>query len=580
MEIRRFQDGALVQPTMKRKSTQTNPPFAEESLEKLAQELEKLKVELARVEGVHRQEIIERKRTEEALRESEERFRIAAESASDLIWDWDLVTNRLEWFGDIDELLGYGPEEFPRTIEAWKAAIHPDDRDRVMYTLNQHLQKRTPYYEEYRVRQRLGEFRYWIDRGTALWGTKGAAYRMIGSCTDVTERKQSEEERLRLEAQLQQSQKMESIGRLVGGIAHDLNNLLSPILAYSEMILLNLKPADPRYEEAREIKRAAELARELIQRLLAFSRKQVLELKTINLGEVITEFERILRRTIREDIKIEIRVPSSSGLVRVDVGQIEQILLNLAVNAQEAMPAGGVLTIEVENVVLDEISASQYSVAAPGAYMMLSISDTGRGMDQVVLDRLFEPFFTTKEPGKGTGLGLPMVYGIVKQHAGHISVHSRPGHGTMVKIYLPRVKEKKPRIRRETPASREARPASETVVVVEDQEMVRDVASRILKLGGYEVIVAASVTECLELVGQHNGPIHLLLTDVIMPEMNGRELHRRLTSLRPGLKVLFMSGYTGDALAHRQVLEGGVNFIQKPFTIQCLIDKVREVLDS
>jgi len=565
---------------MRTKNVKKNQTLGEDGPDRLAQELETLRIELLRADEAHRKEMIERKRTEEALRESEERFRIASESASDLIWDWDFMTNTLEWFGDIDELLGYGPGEFPRTLKAWEQAIHTDDHDRIMQTLDQHLKTRTPYYVEYRMKRKDGTFRYWTDRGTALWDTRGTAYRMIGSCADVTDRKQADEERRRLEAQLQQSQKMESIGRLAGGIAHDLNNLLSPVLGYADVILLNLKPGDPHYEEAREIKRAAELARDLTQRLLAFSRKQVLALKTIDLVQVVSGFEKILRRTIREDIRIEIRVPAYSGLVRADVGQIEQILLNLALNAQEAMLTGGSLTIEVTEIVFDEISASQYSVAPPGAYMLLSVSDNGKGMDQAVLDRLFEPFFTTKEHGKGTGLGLSMVYGIVKQHGGHISVRSEVGHGTMLRIYLPRVTKAAMQVHRETQTGIDAKPAFETVLVVEDEEMVRDVASRILRLRGYEVIAAGSTAECFELVRQHKGIIHLLLTDVIMPEMNGRELYERLSSLRPELKVLFMSGYTGNVLAHRHVLEGGVSFIQKPFTIKELTHKVREALDS
>ena len=565
---------------MRSKKARTGQPLPVENFEKLVRELEVNRIELAKAIEVHGLEIIERKRTEEALRESEERFRIAAESASDLIWDWDLVTDRLEWFGEIDELLGYGPGEFPRTIKAWEETIHPDDHDRVMHTLDQHLRTRTPYYEEYRVKKKDGTFRYWTDRGTALRDAEGIAYRMIGGCADMTERKQAEEERRRLEAQLQQSQKMESIGRLAGGIAHDLNNLLSPILGYAEMILLGLGPGTHHHEEASEIKRAAELARDLIQRLLALSRKQVLELKTIDLRDIVSGFETILRRTIREDIKIEIHVQSRPGLIRADVAQIEQILLNLAVNAQEAMPGGGLLKIEVTSIILNQISPSQYAVVPPGSYVMLSVSDTGKGMGQAVLDCLFEPFFTTKERGKGTGLGLPMVYGIVKQHGGHISVHSEPDHGTSFKIYLPKVTEGSVETRRETRKSKDTKQASETVLVVEDEEMVRNVASRILRRRGYDVIVAERAADCFELVNRHQGPIHLLLTDVIMPEMNGKELYERLNSLRPGLKVLFMSGYTGNVLAHRQVLEGGMNFIQKPFTIQGLADKVRAILDS
>jgi PAS domain S-box-containing protein len=406
----------------------------------------------------------------------------------------------------------------------------------------------------------------------------GAIIGVIGSVRDITARKQAEAERAMLEAQLLHAQRMESIGRLAGGVAHDFKNLLSPILGYAELLLEEVAPGDPRYGHLTEIRQAGERARDLTRQLLAFSRKQILALTAVDLRAVVSGFEKLLRRMLREDIRTVVQLPPTLGSVRADAGQMEQVLMNLAVNAQDAMPGGGILTLELADVVLDESYAAAHAEVTPGPYIVLAVSDTSVGMDAVTQGRLFEPFFTTKATGEGTGLGLSTVYGIVKQHGGHLWVYSEPGRGSTFKVYLPRVEE---------PAT--ARPASassaaaiicgtETVMIVEDHASVRDLAQYALERQGYRVLAADTGSRALELGEGHEGPIDLLLTDVILPGLNGRALYKQLAIGRPGLKVICMSGYTEDAIALHGVLDEGIHYLQKPFALHALLHQVREVL--
>jgi two-component system cell cycle sensor histidine kinase/response regulator CckA len=525
------------------------------------------------------EDITERKRTEEALRNSEERFRIAAKSSSDLIWDWDILDGSLEWFGNIDERLGYNPGEFPRTIDAWEKIIHPDEHDRVMTALDQHLKMHKPYMEEYRVQRKDGTFCYWTDRGTAFWDEKGDPFKMIGACEDITKRKRAEEEMRALEEQFRQSQKMEAIGRLGGGIAHDFNNLLTVIKGYSQLSLLDLKESDPLWGNIQEIQKATQRATDLTRQLLAFSRRQILDLKVLDLNILLRELDKMLRRIIGEDIELVTLLAGDLGRVKIDPGQIEQVILNLAVNSRDAMPSGGKLTIETANVVLDEEYAHAHVTVIPGHYVRLSISDTGVGMPRELKEKVFEPFFTTKERGKGTGLGLSMVYGIVKQIGGNILVYSEPGHGTTFKIYLPRVEEQLDTFHALDETDSFPR-GGETVLLVEDDPSVRNLAHRLLRQQGYRVLEAANGVGALHVAQEHGGEkIHLLLTDVVMPQMGGKELADQLKIFRPDVKVLYTSGYTDDAIVHHGVLEPGIHFLQKPFSLKTLSHKVREVLD-
>src|SRR6202522_3917485 len=401
---------------------------------------------------------------------------------------------------------------------------------------------------------------------------KGRTFELFAE--DVTERHA-------LAHQLRQSQKMEAVGRLAGGIAHDFNNLLMVISGYSEFLLDRLSPDPALRGPAQEIASAAVRATSLTRQLLAFSRKQMLAPKILDLNGVVTENLRMLTRVIGEDIDLVMVPAAGLGAVRADVGQIEQVIMNLAVNARDAMPSGGKLTIETSNVSLDEEYARLHAPISPGQYVMLAISDTGMGMDTETQTHIFEPFFTTKGT-KGTGLGLSTVYGIVKQSGGFIWVYSEPGQGTSFKIYLPRVAE-----RGESPAlvvssaeSVAAEPGTETILLAEDEANLRYLARQFLEKQGYRVIEAADGAVAMQIAVAHEGVIHLLLTDVIMPGMNGKELAQRVSEIRPNTKVLYMSGYTENVIGHNGTLEAGVRLLQKPFTLQDLKMKVREVLDS
>ena len=392
-------------------------------------------------------------------------------------------------------------------------------------------------------------------------------------------RKRAEKEKRVLQEQFRQSQKMEAIGQLAGGIAHDFNNLLTVIKGYSELSLNQIKDDLPLEENLREIKKASDRAVDLTRQLLAFSRHQVFKLKVLDLNSILRNLEKMLRRMISEDIELVFLLAGDLGKIKADPGQIEQVILNLAVNARDAMPNGGKLTIETANEILDEAYARSHIAVRPGQYVRLSVSDTGVGMPEEVKERVFEPFFTTKGKGKGTGLGLSTVYGIVKQSEGNIWLYSEPGQGTAFKIYLPRVDEPVDELC-EKEEVKEASQGGETVLVVEDDEAVRKLAVQALKRKGYSVLVTNQADEALSLCKQRKEPVHLLLTDVVMPQMSGYELVEGLKQVRNDFKVLYMSGYTDDAIVHHGVLEKGVNFIQKPFTIDGLARKVREVLDK
>ncbi len=402
-------------------------------------------------------------------------------------------------------------------------------------------------------------------------GDTGTAFELFAE--DVTERRA-------LEQQLRQSQKMEAVGRLAGGIAHDFNNLLMVISGYSEFLLDRLGPDPALRGPAQEIAGAAQRASSLTRQLLAFSRKQMMAPKILDLNEVITENLKMLTRVIGEDIDLVMVPAATLGAVRADAGQIDQVIMNLAVNARDAMPSGGKLTIETSNVSLDEEYSRFHAPLRPGDYVMLTISDTGMGMDSETQSHIFEPFFTTKGT-KGTGLGLSTVYGIIKQSGGYIWVYSESGKGTTFKIYLPRVPE-----RTESPAvvstaeSVATEPGTETILLVEDETNLRYLARQFLEKQGYRVIEAADGAVAMQIAVAHEGMIHLLLTDVIMPGMNGRELAQRISEIRPNTKVLYMSGYTENVIGHNGTLDAGVRLLQKPFTLRELKSKVREVLDS
>jgi len=395
--------------------------------------------------------------------------------------------------------------------------------------------------------------------------------RGVGISLDVTERRT-------LEAQYQQAQKMEAIGRLAGGVAHDFNNLLTAILGYCELLLDALEPPDPRRLDVSRIQNAGESAAALTRQLLAFSRKEIIEPSLLDLNAIVTDMRALLGRLIREDVKIVLGLRHKLALVKADRAQLEQVVLNLALNARDAMPAGGTLTIETANVELDENYARTHISVTPGPHVVLTVSDTGTGMSPQVQARVFEPFFTTKGVGEGTGLGLATVHGIVTGSGGSVKVYSEIGRGTSFKVYFPIAEGEEAVVEAPRVASR-PRAGVETVLVVEDAEGLRELAKRLLERHGYSVLVAGNVKEALQ-VSEQNSSIDVLLTDVVMPGGSGPELTKQLIEQRPGLRVIYMSGYTEEAIVNHGVLNPGVLFLHKPFTSETLGRKIREVLDQ
>jgi signal transduction histidine kinase len=396
---------------------------------------------------------------------------------------------------------------------------------------------------------------------------------------DIALRKKAEEEKSMLEAQLRHVQKMDAIGLLAGGIAHDFNNLLMPIIGYVELGMMKLSPETELYTDLKRVREATARATDLTRQILAFSRKQVFEMQVIDLNFVVADFKKMVKRLIGEDIELQVFPEPDLYEIKADKGQLEQVLMNLAVNARDAMPAGGKLTIKTANVYLDEAYMKQSADARPpGPYVMLAVSDTGCGMDADTRQKIFEPFFTTKERGKGTGLGLSTVFGIIKQHGGHIWVDSEPDRGTTFKIYLPQA-EGAVKAAELTFSEPVALCGKETVLVVEDDELVRQLVCKTLTSCGYNVLEAKDPKDALRLASENRETLRLLLTDVIMPGMNGKELYRKTADIHPDIEVLYMSGYNDDVIAHHGILDEGVNFLQKPFTVQNLTQKVRQVFE-
>jgi two-component system cell cycle sensor histidine kinase/response regulator CckA len=517
-------------------------------------------------------DISEQKRREERLEKSESKFRTIFEKVASGIALVDTVGHLMESNPALQEMLGYSAEELRNRV--FNELAHPDDAEIDEELKKELIEGKRDHYQT--------EKRYIRKDGEVIWGCLNVSLArdvenesefMIYMVEDITERK-------RLEDQFFQSQKMETIGRLAGGIAHDFNNLLTVIKGYTQLSLNLIKEDDPCRENIDEILKASDRASELTQQLLAVSRRQVLNMQVLELNGLIRGLEKMVGRVIGEDIEMITMLTESIGKVKSDPGQIEQVILNLAVNARDAMPKGGKLTIETANVDLDENYTRSHIGVTPGAYVMLSVSDTGVGMPPEVKEHLFEPFFTTKEKGKGTGLGLSTIYGIIKQSGGNIWVYSEPGQGTTIKIYLPRVEEEAEGL----PLKNETKPlpkGDETVLLVEDESAVRGFAARVLREQGYTVFEATNGIEAVNIAREKKDEkIHLLLTDMVMPQMGGKELVRWIKTLHPKIKVLSISGYTEHAVSQHTVIRPGTPFLQKPFSPAALAKKVREVLDQ
>lgn len=528
--------------------------------------------------GVDR-DVTERKNAENALQASEKRFRELAEMLPEAVFETDTALKMTFANRRAFELFGYAGEDLDKGVDGLDL-IAPRDRERVATYVAMRSKGNDSGTVEYEaLRKDGGTFPVLlhaipIEKDGEITGFRGIV-------VDITEQKKEQREKAELEEHFQQSQKVESLGRLAGGVAHDLNNLLTPILGFGEILMAGFDLHDPQRGQMNEIMKAGTRARDLVKQLLAFGRKQTLDSQTVDLNKVILGFEKLLRRTIREDIEIRIATSEETCSIEADVGQLEQVLLNLAINAQDAMPTGGRLEFKVSRSVLDEAFVKKHQGAKPGVFALLEVSDTGCGIDQNTLRHLFEPFYSTKGQ-KGTGLGLATVYGIVKQHDGNIWVASEPGKGTTFSVYLPTT-DKVPhenRIGDTSLNSPDVEGGTEKILLVEDNEPVRNMVRMTLLQQGYQVFAAADGSEALAVLDSRKGGFDLLLTDVVMPEMNGRDLYSRVAEILPEIRVLYMSGYTDDVIVHHGVLDAGINFIQKPFTGQDLSQKVREVLDS
>jgi PAS domain S-box-containing protein len=517
-----------------------------------------------------------RKQAEKELRESEEQFRTSLENAPDGIYMRDLEGNFLYGNRRYEEIIGYKREELIGKNFLELNILHEHSLARAAELIQVSREGRSTAAELVLIRKdgRLVP----VEINTSVLQHKAQAV-VLAFVRDITDRKRAADEMAALQDQFRQSQKMEAIGQLAGGIAHDFNNLLTIIKGYSQLSLMELKEGDPLKPNIEEVQKAADRAAGLTRQLLAFSRRQVMEMRVLDPNTLLRDLDKMLRRIIGEDIELVTLLADDLGTVKADPGQMEQVIMNLAVNARDAMQKGGKLTIETANVELDSAYARKHVAVKPGPYVMLSVSDTGVGMTPEVRDRVFEPFFTTKEKDKGTGLGLSTVYGIVKQSGGNIWVYSELGKGTAFKIYLPRVDEPLEEAG-EVVVQKELNGRGETILVVEDEEKVRQLTVQILTKNGYTVLEASHGDEASHICEQHKGPIHLMVTDVVMPGMSGRELAKSLEPHHPEMKVLYMSGYTDNAIVHHGLLEKGLIFLQKPFPLEGLLRKVREVLDK
>jgi two-component system cell cycle sensor histidine kinase/response regulator CckA len=531
--------------------------------------LEQLASDIGFAIEVHRREQ-ERARAEADRREAEDRLRLIAETIQQGFWMTDLHGRTLYVSPAFERIFGRPGRELYETPRAWIDAVHPDDRERVAQAAFLRA-SRGDYDEVYRIVRPDGTVRWIRDRAFPVRGPAGEIERLLGTVADVTDQRQ-------LEEQLQQAQKMESLGRLAGGVAHDFNNLLTVINGVADLLLADLPDDDPARRDLEQIRQAGDRAATLTSRLLAISRRQILKPELLDLSAVVDGMAGMIERLAGEDVQLELALAPDLGSVKADPGQMEQVLLNLVVNACDAMPDGGRLRIETRAAVLDAVHAAEHPGTRPGRHAVIAVRDTGIGMDDVTRTRIFEPFFTTKAPGKGTGLGLSMVYGIVKQSGGSVAVVSEPGRGSTFEIYLPMAVERpQPRVPLATAAAARGR---ECILVVEDEPALRELTARVLRSAGYTVLPAASGADALAVLERHAGDVHLVFTDVVMPGMSGRELATRLAAMRPDLRVLYTSGYTADAILRHGVLDDPSRFLSKPYTPAELRRRIREALDG
>ncbi len=516
-----------------------------------------------------------------SLRDSETRLQLVLDGSQLGYWDWDIETGEVIRNARWAEMLGYTLEEVEYSVKQWNDLHHPDDRTLAWKSLNDHLEGRTPAHEiEYRMRTKDGQYKWILDQAKIVsWDAQGKPLRMCGTHRDITERKLAEQEREKLQNQLTQAQKMESVGQLAGGVAHDFNNMLSVILGYAELALDQVDPSSSLYEDLLEINIAAKRSADITRQLLAFARKQTIAPIILDLNKAVESMLKMLQRLIGEDISLSWLPVSGIGQVKIDPSQLDQLLANLCVNARDAIAGVGKVTVETGMTTFDEAYCKDHPGFTQGDFTLLAVSDDGCGMDREVSLKIFEPFFTTKKVGEGTGLGLATVYGIVKQNDGFINVYSELGHGTTFYIYLPVHHGVSGAIQEKT-TTKVNMGGAETILIVEDDAMVLKMGKNMLERLGYTVLTANTPAKAIEIAAENASRIHLVITDVVMPDMNGRDLADQLTTIDSDSKILFMSGYTADVIAHRGILDEGVCFIHKPFSIQDFAVKVREALEQ
>ncbi|HEV8124951.1 MAG TPA: MASE1 domain-containing protein [Gemmatimonadales bacterium] len=517
----------------------------------------------------------ERDTATRALQQSEGRLHLALDSARMGIWFWSLESQSLSWDDNLCKLYGLAPGMSVTSHEQFLERVHPDDRTMVAEQVRSSLATGGGLDYEFRILLPDGEVRWIADRGEVGRNEQGVAVFMTGVCMDITERRN-------IEDRLRMAQRVEAVGRLAGGVAHETNNQMTIVLGAAEFVLRRADLAEPVRDDLQHIRRAAERTAAVTAQLLAFSRRQVLRNQVIRLNPVVTGWEPVLRRIIGEDCLVRLQLAEEIGSIRADPGQLEQVLLNLALNARDAMSRGGTLTIETFRTDITSATSRRHADTEmpPGSYSVLAVSDTGHGMTARTLGHVFEPFFTTKPVGEGSGLGLSTVYGIVKQSGGYVWVYSEPGQGTTFKIYLPEIQPRSGDTRAEAPLAPPHQASGETILIVEDEHAVRHMLRRTLEEAGYRVLESESADAALIVVQTPGIEVHLVLTDVVMPGMTGRELGIRLSNLSPGTPVLYTSGYTDSEIARRGLLDPGTHFLQKPFSPDMVIRRVAELLRS
>lgn len=514
-------------------------------------------------------DITARKRAAEVLLETTHRLELATASAHLAIWDWDARTDEFFWDDRMYKLYGIERGGPPLRLQTWKKMLHPDDVPRVIAAREAAMMGKGDYDTEFRIMRPDGSIRIVKVDGIVLRDENGKALRIIGVNRDITEQK-------KLEEKIRQSQKIEIVGQLAGGVAHDFNNILTAIIGYANLLLMKLEPGDPSRGYVDQILASSERAADLTHSLLAFSRNQVINPVLIDINKVVADIKKILERVIGEDVQLKVTTSDKPLTVRVDKSQIEHVLMNLATNARDAMPRGGVLRITTEQGTIAGRFVENNLDDNVENYAVITVSDDGSGMDKATQERIFEPFFTTKEVGKGTGLGLAMVYGAVKQHNGFINVYSEPGLGSIFKIYLPLAGMRAPA------AQKKKMPpptGTETILLIEDDSLVRQVTKQMMESFGYSVIESLDGPEAIALFRAQKDRIDLVVSDMIMPKMNGKEVYYELKKIKPDVKILFVSGYTADILAERGFEDQKFNFIAKPLNPHALSIKLRDVLD-